>query len=118
MAIEKALKLARIVTDLQIPPSFRDFSSWQKPGETEVTAMAYAMKRYRPSTGLKLRLSSYFSFRQKIRFLFRLIHPRPDMIRISEDYHTGSSLLFGYLRRWKRLAGEIMRFIVTCTHLK
>ncbi len=112
ISIERALKLAQVVIGFQIPLGFGDFSSWPKPGETEITSMANAMIRYRPFTRLKLRLSSCYSSRQKAMFIFKFLIPDPDLMRMSRHYSDGTPLFFSYFRRWGRWVGEIMRFVL------
>lgn len=111
-AVETALKLAQIVTGLELPGRFSNFSTWPKPEEADVTAMAYALNRHRrPDIRFKLRLSACSNSQQKARFLFRFIVPHPDVIKSSTYYSTDSPLSFAYFRRWRSWIVEIMRYV-------
>ena len=115
ISVEYALNLAQILTGLQLPAEICDFSSWPEPTADETATISNTLNRHsRPDIKLRLRLAACATSRQKARFLFKFIVPKPDLMRVY--YPDGTPLLFCYFRLWGRWAGEIMRFIVNCTH--
>lgn len=107
LAVEKSLKLAQILTDLQLPKRFDNFSTWPKPAMAELTCMNNAMAQDENTDTLfgllkGLYLSSSAKKFKKIPFIFKLIFPNPEYMRHWYPRSKGLLLPFSYVRRWWR----------------
>lgn len=100
LALENSLKMAQVWVGLKLPHRFNDFSKWPKPTQAEVSAWSDALLRHeRASSFFKLHWSSSTGIFQKVRFLFHLLFPHPEIIR--KYYPTAKKWLlpFTYSRR-------------------
>ena len=101
LAVEKSLRLAQILTGLQLPRRFSDFSTWPKPAEAELTCMTNAMvKRGNPKVLFKLHLSSSPEFFKRVRYFCKLILPGPDYMQHHYGRSNGLLLPLSHARRW------------------
>lgn len=105
LAVEESLKLAQVLTDLQLPKRFDNFSTWPKPAMAELACLNNAMvKGENTKTLFKLLkvlcLSSSAKNFKKILYIFKLIFPDPSYMR--HWYPQSNGLLFplSYARRW------------------
>ena len=101
LAVEKSLRLAQILTGLQLPRRFSDFSTWPKPAEAELTCMTNAMvKLGNPKVLFKLHLSSSPEFFKRVRYFCKLILPGPDYMQHHYGRSNGLLLALSHARRW------------------
>ncbi len=101
LAVEKSLRLAQILTGLQLPRRFSDFSTWPKPAEAELTCMTNAMvKRGNPKVLFKLHLSSSPELFKRVRYFCKLILPGPDYMQHHYGRSNGLLLPLSHARRW------------------
>jgi len=105
LAVEESLKLAQILTDLQVPKHFDNFSTWPKPAIDELTCMNNAMAKGENTDTLfnllkGLYLSSSAKNFKKITYIFKLIFPDLDYMRHWYPRYNGLLLPLSYARRW------------------
>src|SRR5208282_5351364 len=84
LAVEKALWMAQLWTDLDIPYGFDDFSKWPQPSKEETRNLSSRIN-YNTIDQLKLTFPYDASFTEKIRIIFRIIFPAPAHMGIENN---------------------------------
>lgn len=105
LAVEESLRLAQILTDLQLPKRFDNFSTWPKPAMAELACLNNAMVKGENTKTLfellkELYLSSSAKNFKKILYIFKLIFPDPGYMRHWYPQSNGLLLPLSYARRW------------------
>ncbi len=103
LAVQASLTLAQIVTDKPLPDEIKDFSTWPKPAKAEVKSMSITFNWTNSFTRFKLYMAVFAKSKYKTCFLFRLIFPAKDLLKLSNDYQDKPFFFFSYLNRFKRL---------------
>ena len=112
LAVENALKLAKMWCNLQLPEKYRDFRGWLRPTSAQKTELAFAENKKGPDIRLKGFLALIGSTPNKIPYLFKLIFPSPKYMQMV--YPPSKTWLFplSYIRRWGHWAGEFLQYLL------
>ena len=112
LAVENALKLARMWCNLQLPEKYRDFRGWLRPTSAQKTELAFAEKKKGPDIRLKGFLAVIASKPSKIPYLSKLIFPSPKYMQMV--YPPSKTWLFplSYIRRWGHWAWEFLQYLL------
>lgn len=101
LAVENALTMARLWTELQIPMPFADFSLWPEPTPHEAALFQHAVwSRDRRASLLRLYWPQSSSLRTRLRFVLRLLFPDPTYVRWKYPVSSPLRLPLSYLKCW------------------
>jgi len=111
LAMENALKLAKLWAGLRVPEEYRRFSKWVQSKETQEAEIIYAMNKQGTDIRLKGYLSAVRSVPRKIPYLLNFLFPDPHFMEMNYPPSRSWLLPWSYVRRWWHWFGKLAQYL-------